>query len=464
MKIEKILGGLFALMFTFSVLVLSSLAQELKPGDCPPGSHFDKATERCKRDVPLVLPSQEKRLPPPPGVTVLQPGGKRVQASICPEGFIEHQDSSGWRFCIDPAAPEPIPPLMVPPIAGVSYETALKIMNQHRAELEAIPGVRSVGMGENGIVVETNNPGALPAVIEGIPVEAAPLSGPSSFLAHTGSAIVRPLRSSLMITTLQTRPPLQPEVRNPTLTGVAYGQGTWLIMAAHALARNTCSATPFGCVGSTVNQCVSRYNRGSSPSSPASDMVFQPNNSFFPIGRATKWSPVVANSTTYDVAAVWMDNNLIHGDSSVCAIRDIEQWTGVPFTGLEAVPSPTQTVYVISANSPHVIQATVLSPVDVSIPGVVAGGCVGAPAGSSVTTVHQVKILATTYTFNEGDSGAPIITPDGKIVGMLSTKNNSAPNYNFQANGTLAVYARSFLGFSKWYGNSTFPYNVQACQ
>src|SRR6266571_9004071 len=61
--------------------------------------------------------------------------------------------SHGWRFCFDPKHPEPIPPLMAPPIAGIPYEEALAILERHREELMRLPGVQSVGMGNGGIVV-----------------------------------------------------------------------------------------------------------------------------------------------------------------------------------------------------------------------------------------------------------------------------------------------------------------------
>lgn len=147
---------------------------DLPPGQqCPPDTQWNAEWGRCVRNSPFTIPSLEL-LPPPPGVIILRPGKVREQADSCPEGFEEARGENDWRFCIDPQHPEPIPPLMVPPIAGIPYEEALAILERHRAELMQLPGVEAVGMGVEGIVVETENPAVLPLDVEGLPIKPTP--------------------------------------------------------------------------------------------------------------------------------------------------------------------------------------------------------------------------------------------------------------------------------------------------
>jgi len=145
---------------------------------CGPYAHWNAEVGRCRRDVPPPdIPLPPQFLPPPPGVIILRPGGVREQADSCPEGFKEHVSLGGWRFCIDLEHPETIPPLMAPPIAGIPYEEALAILERHREEIMRLPGVQSVGMGNGGIVVETDNPAVLPLEIEGLPIKPIPPGG-----------------------------------------------------------------------------------------------------------------------------------------------------------------------------------------------------------------------------------------------------------------------------------------------
>jgi hypothetical protein len=56
----------------------------------------------------------------------------------------------------------------------VSIKEAFEILTRHQGELRNSPGVTSVGMGQDGIVVETTNPEALPKEVEGLPVLPTP--------------------------------------------------------------------------------------------------------------------------------------------------------------------------------------------------------------------------------------------------------------------------------------------------
>ncbi|MGH7964826.1 MAG: hypothetical protein ACRERD_23930 [Candidatus Binatia bacterium] len=130
-------------------------------------------------------------LPPPPGVIILRDDGTREQADSCPVGFTEVVDLT-WRFCTAGGSVA-IPPLMVPPIAGISYEEALKIVDRHQEELMRLPGVQSVGLGAEGIVVGTDNPSVVPSEVEGLPVKTVPSLGSAGGLSHSQHTPIRPL-------------------------------------------------------------------------------------------------------------------------------------------------------------------------------------------------------------------------------------------------------------------------------
>jgi hypothetical protein len=149
--------------------VIFTDAKGKKPAALPPGiANFPKELE----GVPVAL-AIEYVLPPPPGVIVVKPGGERFRADACPPGNIEITRLR-WRFCLDFHKPGPIPPIMIPPIAGIAYEEALKILERHRAELEALPGVQTVSMGLKGISIEAEDLSILPKEVEGLPVEVRP--------------------------------------------------------------------------------------------------------------------------------------------------------------------------------------------------------------------------------------------------------------------------------------------------
>jgi hypothetical protein len=162
---------------------------------CGPYAHWEPTVGRCKRDaIPpdSPLPPPAHYLLPPPGVIVLHPDGTHGQAESCPARFAESVEGDGWRFCLPPGYSEPIPPLWAPPIAGILYEEALKILERHQAELMQLPGVGATGLGVEGIEVETDNPAILPKEIEGLPIRPRPLR-PKKFLSHTTNTRVCPL-------------------------------------------------------------------------------------------------------------------------------------------------------------------------------------------------------------------------------------------------------------------------------
>jgi hypothetical protein len=186
--------------------------------ECGPYAHWNPETGRCYRhslppDSGLSLP-RPPLLPPPSGVIVLRPGKVREQAESCPSGFEERVEAGGWRFCVDTAKPEPIPPLMEPPIAGISREEAVEILQRHQEELIKLPGVESVGLGPDAIYIRTTNPAELPSEVEGVPIKPLP-SRPVRMLNHTeGPPPIRPLKGAVAISDptflIPAPPPLSP--------------------------------------------------------------------------------------------------------------------------------------------------------------------------------------------------------------------------------------------------------------
>src|SRR5581483_4010295 len=124
---------------------------------CGTEAYWDATLGQCRRNAQPTV-QDPNLLPPPPGVIILRPGGKREQADACPDGFRETPGLNGWRFCLAPGYSETLPPLEAPPIAGIAYEEALKILERHREALMKLPGVESVGLDAEGIRVETKTP------------------------------------------------------------------------------------------------------------------------------------------------------------------------------------------------------------------------------------------------------------------------------------------------------------------
>jgi hypothetical protein len=89
------------------------------------------------------------------------------------------------------------------PVAGIPFERAVKIADQHTAEIRALPGVVSVSFSANGLVVETVKPEILPATVEGLPVIPIPPIDPRSAVGPEGGLSPPP------------EPPLAPQTDIP---------------------------------------------------------------------------------------------------------------------------------------------------------------------------------------------------------------------------------------------------------
>lgn len=395
--------------------------------------------------VALIL---EYALPPPPGVTIVKPGGVYVQADACPPGYIETTDK-GWRFCLDFKRPEAIPPLMALPIAGIPYAEAFEILNRHREELQALPGVGAVGMGAKGIYLEAKDPAVIPKEVEGLPIDVHPFTDElRETKNHTESGTWNsPARGGLYVRVVNSNG----DFEAGTTTGVAYdGGGMWLIFPTHLLPAPECSG-PSNCTTSSLAECRDRY-----PRYPLFFLLGGGRR-----GQVIKWTPINVGSrySTLDVAAAWIDDAAQNqGDSSSCADRRIEGGTEHSFdwTGMEGTAAQGNVLYMYSKNNPHYKPVTVKK-VDVSESLIYATSCL---PGYSLTYLHQLEVTAPIGTLDSGSSGAPIMTVDGKIVAMFQWANY----LENRGGGILASYIRTTLGFRNWYGTSTFPNNAQVCQ
>jgi hypothetical protein len=432
------------------------------PYECAPGSHIDPETKACIRND---FEQLDKRgvLPAPSGVTILRPGGGREQAASCPSEYKEQKARGGWRFCVDPRQPEPIPSIMFPPIAGIPYEEAQKIVERHRAELMALPGVSLMGLGERGIVVETTNPSVVPKTIEGLPVEVwlFPKDGRRQFTTHTLNGTLRPIVGG-SIFGIPRPPPNQNESFSGTLTAVAFETGMWLIFPAHIMIEQSCTSSPCP-LQIPLRQCLNRYGDNN-------PRVDQPAD-ISRVGWVTKWTPFPnsSNQIAYDLAAAWMDSDKNQRNSSLCTTPFIDGWG--PWTGTEADTSQIRqndTLFVVSGFDPHII------PVTVKIVNTVVN--VGPTPCSSAEPPLDTQLIFTSQLVDStthegrgidfGDSGSIIMTPDSKIVGMVQWGGQPPGSTIYgEGGGMLAWRIRTLLGFSKWYGTTTMPNNgLGICQ
>lgn len=314
---------------------------------CGPDTQWDATVGRCTRKIPLDVPPPVY-LPPPSGVIVLRPNGVREQADSCPEGFKEVVERGDWRFCIDPGHPETIPPLMVLPIAGIPYEECLAILERHREELQQIPGVKSVGMGAEGIVVETDNAALLPPKVEDLPIKAVPPTGPRWDADHTLSMPVRPLHGSVAVS----------ELFQGTLTGVVLSKGKpWLIFPTHILAncQNVSPCPP----GSTTDLDGCPHNFLVTGTRTLAQPPAFPQT----VGFVQRWDPLNGSTPSIDTAAAFMDNNTVERDGSLLADRMLEAWGS--FTGVEAQPAVNDVVAaVVNSLDPHILGSGIVRSVN----------------------------------------------------------------------------------------------------
>src|SRR5581483_2954593 len=289
--------------------------------------------------VPVKTIPPPPTLPPPSGVIVLRPEGRREHlkdASTCPPGFIE-DTKYRWRFCIDPANPQPIPSgMMTPPVAGIPYEEAEKIAERSVEQLGKLPGVKAIMLGEGGITVETDRPELIAGSIEGLPVKVIP---PREYreLTHTkNSPLINPFHGSTAIGHGYSG-------ASTTSSGVVLSDGKpWMIASAHLL-TGRCASVPNCDTCDPPNACSPTYplklNQCPHYSSNPQDLIIgTPNGPSLPtIGYASRWTQTAnGNSPDSDNMAFFLDNDQVDGNGSLSVDRKLESYP--TFTGGEAVP------------------------------------------------------------------------------------------------------------------------------
>jgi len=377
--------------------------------NCPPGLHRKEGEERCQFDsVPEEGKSKMKLNPPPEGVVVLKQG-KKEHALKCPKDYKEVDGYGGWKFCVDPQNPEPIPDLWSPLVGGVSRDKAQEIHKRHVERLGRLPGVESVGLGVDAIEVSTSNPSIVPKEIEGIPVKVIVVpERQGRTLSHTYSSAVRPLHGAVTVT--------EPTYAGGygTLTGIALSGGKpWMIFPAHFL--GVCDNSP-DCSGAVpLNDCP-HYNTGRSA------LLLQPVTQGVggSIGWSNRWTPVGPTFYSLDVAAGFVDSNFIEGDGSLSVDRNRHSANaGVAFSGvaIPALPPVGLRVKMVSSiGPPHELELEVVQTNTVA--NNIANGCQGGGV-SFINSQIKYKVLGG-YTTTGGDSGSPVFDGAGRLVSMIN--------------------------------------------
>ncbi|MGE4091119.1 MAG: hypothetical protein AB7G75_09795 [Candidatus Binatia bacterium] len=417
--------------------------------DCPPGTHREPGEVRCRFDTP---PPQDvpkvDLLPPPPGVVVLKPGKVREQADACPENFKEVEGYGGWRFCVDPNNPEPIPPLWSPPINGISYEKALEIHHRHVLELSDLPGVQGVGLGADGIHVSTNDPSVVPKEVEGVPIIIdPPPAGSVQPLFHTTTTNIRPLHGAVAMNDITSGA----GQGWGSITGVALSEGKpWLVFPSHLLNNcNQVSPCPPE-LNTPLNQCPHYVTANQ-------HIIAQPPVFPLPnIGYVQRWTQLSNTVTSPDVAAAFMDSNLIEGDGSVSGDRLVEIGTSSSsaFSGTTIPELPPEGLYVTMRSSvgpPHALTLRVKK-VGHLLDGVQF--CAGQPM--KLGPVIEYEVLGG-YFLQGGDSGSPVFDGANRLVGMINACYGTSPGTCTAplGYGTDIFTIKNYLKFDAWYGTQT---------
>ena len=109
-------------------------------------------------------------LPPPAGVVVVAPDGTTSIQSACPAQY-EVAGMFDWQFCLPPQYAG-IPPsgMLLPPIAGIARVDAANAVARNREKLMKLPGVQSVWLSDEGVIIYAKDPTVLPSDVEGVPV------------------------------------------------------------------------------------------------------------------------------------------------------------------------------------------------------------------------------------------------------------------------------------------------------
>ena len=98
------------------------------------------------------------------------PDGTTSIQSECPATY-EVAPMFDWQFCMPPQYAG-IPPsgMVLPPIAGIPRVDAANAVERNRNKLMKLPGVQSLWLSDEGVIIDAKDPTVLPSDVEGVPV------------------------------------------------------------------------------------------------------------------------------------------------------------------------------------------------------------------------------------------------------------------------------------------------------
>ena len=424
--------------------------------DRPEAIHFTEV-----EGIPVkVVPTN--KLPPPPGVIVLHPGGGREhlpEAEVCPRGFWE-QTAYRWRFCQPNGRQEPIPQLMHPPIAGIPYEECLKIIERHRDWALRLPGVMNFGLGAEGIIIETDQPELIPPNIEGLPVEIKPPVYNRFATSHTGTTKVDPLHGGAMIGDIAW-PSLMTEAT--TLGGIVVSEGKlWGITVGHTAYQ--CKTTPIPCPLGTgpLNDCP--HYSGPVINQPPPSFLGTANSDTRRIGNMPRRGDLSITFNVEDMGAIFLDNDTVEGNGSFTIDKKLEIYSdNNTFKGTMGIPpNPGDSILIVSgitSGGEHLLPGTVQTVG--SSPGVFAGCQSTDPGDDFLIFPKNIFRFLTDPPPVSGGSGSLVLDVGGNIVGMQVFANaDNSGNYTGIGGAYFAFDLRRELGFDMWYGPESVKDNT----
>ena len=414
--------------------------------------------------LPVVTKPPPPHLPPPPGVIVLHPDGPDPQPTLshCPPGYTEQQKYR-WRFCNSPANPQPIPTsLMTPPIAGVPYARAEAIFQ--RQDFMELPGVRSVGLGTDGIVVQTSEPVLIPSTFEGLPVQAEAPKGVPRPSNHTSTTVPSPLKGGVLI---------GDQTNVGTLGGfVRSSDETWLVTTAHTF-ESKCGDVPPCPANVPLHECPQTHANGI----PAK--LAPSSSSPQPVSTLTRWTRLTNNVTVdADAAAGFVDvtdreiSRHLEGFSRMVTGREATPMLNEAITMVTAVDSGT--IWGRSYMSLHLLTGTVTATMDNltdvnNLTDTAADDAVEFECNSPIVVGLRDTIrLNMNSLVLPGTSGALVINGNGDILGMHNVAAEARQHHSTTGElldvrptniawAVKAAHIRTALNFEKWVGSETVP-------
>lgn len=276
-----------------------------------------------------------------------------------------------------------------------------------------------------------------------------------------------------------------------TLGGVVLSEGKpWVVGPGHAITgevfptgNTSCPQPSCGLGTITLNSCP-HY-----PSSPLALWQQSPASNPQTVAYMSKWPSVfppfqdsqgnLVYSDVADVAAGFIDNDTVDGNGSLSVDRKL---TGLPigavtkFSGISIDPMVQDYIYIVSAIDSasypgcDVATANHVNPGQISqvdFTELSAIECSNAVLPLGVNRLHQIEYV-TNFNVLNGVSGSLVLNQtSGAVVavqnlGLVQCQNQSCSEFcpvNV-GQGTVAWYAKSFLGFDAWYGEDTINDNT----